>query len=212
VAPYDKRIAAVTILFIFFLFVTAGCGVITDLLSGITGGDNGEPAVEADSGLAPENLEGDQGSQEAEETAAITDPFEVTLYFAGQEGNSLLPEVRTIQKTEGIARATMEQLIAGPGPGSELLPTIPQGTSLLDINVKEDGLCIVDFSGELLSEGADGVIPDNLMVYSIVNTLAEFPTIEKVQFRINGQEVESLGDNLPAMAPLTPNPGLIGVN
>ena len=86
---------------------------------------------------------------------------------------------------------------------------MPQGTSLLDINVKDDGLCIVDFSSELLGDASGEVITGELMVYSIVNTLTEFPTIDSVEFRIEGQPVERLGDNIPASAPLTADPTLI---
>ena len=47
------------------------------------------------------------------------------------------------------------------------------------------------------------------MVYSIVNTLTEFPAVERVEFRVEGQLVESLGDNIPTTASLTAKPDLI---
>lgn len=208
-APFGRRLAAVVVMMVLLITITAGCGVIKNLISGV-GNETGQPAAETDTGLAPENADVNQVvGLEAGEQAPVTDPIEVTLYFADKDGNSLAPEVRTIQKTEGMAKAAVGELIAGPSAGIDLLPTIPQGTELLDINIKEDGLCIVDFSADLIGEGAGGVIPDNLMVYSIVNTLSEFPSIDRVQFRIEGQIVETLGENISALAPIAADPGLI---
>lgn len=203
---YSRRIVAAISIFALFAIAGTGCGVIKDL---ITGGEGQVevPTVQTESSeLAPENIDVDSVSGGA---ASITNPFEVTLYFSGPDGNSLVPEIRVIEKSEGIARATIEELIAGPTPGNGLLPTIPQGTSLLDINVTADGLCIVDFSQELLGEVSGEVIDDNLMVYSIVNTLTEFPTVDRVEFRIDGQSVETLGANIAASAPLHADPSLI---
>ena len=204
--PHGKKIAVVLLILILMVAFTAGCGVIKSLISGE---ETEQPAAGTESGLAPENIEGGQDTGQEGEKPTITDPIEVTLYFADPDGNSLAAEVRTIQKVEGMAKAVINELIAGPDPGNQLLPTIPQGTTLLDINVKEDGLCVVDFSADLIGGAAEGVISDNLKVYSIVNTLSEFPSIERVQFRIDGQTVESLGEDISALAPITADPGLV---
>ncbi len=204
-APNGRTIAAVAGILAFLVIVSSGCGVIKDLITGGEKGESGQTTVQTDSGLAPEGTD----TQGAADKTAITDPFEVTLYFADAKGNTLVPEVRTIEKSEGIARATIGELIKGPSPGNGLLPTVPQGTSLLDINVKEDGLCIVDFSSEFLGEVSGEVIDDNLMVYSVVNTLTEFPAIDRVEFRIDGENVESLGENISASAPIHGDPSLI---
>lgn len=205
-----RRIAALAGIIACFAIMISGCGIIKDLITGGGPGEAGEVSVQTDANLAPENITGDKDTgNDGKDTAAIVNPYEVTLYFASPDGNSLAPEVRTIEKVEGVARAAMFELIEGPSPGSGLLPTLPQGTSLLDINVKDDGLCIVDFSSELLGDASGEVITGELMVYSIVNTLTEFPTIDSVEFRIEGQPVERLGDNIPASAPLTADPTLI---
>lgn len=207
-APNGRRIAAVAGILILLLVISSGCGVIKNLITG--GESEDQPTVQTDPGLAPENIGIDDSAlQDSNEIASFIEPVEITLYFADSEGNGLSPEVRTIEKVEGIARAAMSELIEGPTAGNGLLPTIPQGTSLLDINVKSDGLCIVDFSSELLGEVSGELISDELMVYSIVNTLTEFPTVERVEFRIGGEAVNSLGDNISVTAPLYANPGLV---
>lgn len=203
-----RRIAALAGIIACLAVMSSGCGIIKGLITGKPG-EEANVSVQTDF-LAPENIDVDQDvNNHGKDTAAIANPYEVTLYFASADGESLAPEVRTIEKVEGIARAAMTELIKGPTPGSGLLPTIPQGTSLLDINVREDGLCIVDFSSELLGDVSGQVIGEELMVYSIVNTLTEFPAVERVEFRVEGQLVESLGDNIPTTASLTAKPDLI---
>lgn len=117
---------------------------------------------------------------------------EVVLYFADGYGQSLVAEHRLIPKAEGIARATINELLAGPDLVSGLLPTVPYGTVLKDINVKEDGLIIVDFSKEIVENHVGSDLGEALTVYSIVNTLAQFPTVNRVQFLVDGQIVKTI--------------------
>jgi spore germination protein GerM len=128
----------------------------------------------------------------------------VVLYFADAAGQFLTAEEREIPKVVGIARATIEQLIWGPKPGSALLPTIPFGTQLKDINIKPDGLAVVDFSKELITNHIGGTAAQKLTVYSIVNTLTQFPTVDRVEFRVEGQRVDKIGNVVvvPAMSRL----------
>lgn len=120
----------------------------------------------------------------------------VDLYFADPSGKGLVSERREIPKVEGIARATIEELIKGPSKQSGLLPTIPKGTGLLDINVRPDGLCIVNFSQEFVANHTKGSLSEALTVYSVVNTLTQFPTVQKVKFLVDGQERDTLAGHL----------------
>ncbi|KJS83524.1 MAG: hypothetical protein JM58_12505 [Peptococcaceae bacterium BICA1-8] len=129
------------------------------------------------------------------ELVISTQPTEyktVLLYFGSSDGEHLVAVEKDITKVEGIARQTINALIEGPDFQSGLLPTIPAGASLLDINVKEDGLCIVDFSEELVANMPGGELNEQLTVYSIVNTLCQFPTVERVEFRVDGQKMDTL--------------------
>ena len=113
-------------------------------------------------------------------------------YFGSSDGEHLVAVEKDIAKVEGIARQTINALIEGPDFQSGLLPTIPAGASLLDINVKDDGLCIVDFSEELVANMPGGKLNEQLTVYSIVNTLCQFPTVERVEFRVDGKKMDTL--------------------
>jgi spore germination protein GerM len=134
---------------------------------------------------------------------------EVVLYFSDQAGEMLALETRAIAKVEGIARATVQELLAGPSVESGLLPTISVGTKLIDINVRPDGLCIVDFSSELVDNHPGGSLNEELTVYSIVNTLTQFPTIQEVQILVDGQKVESIAGHLDVSTTMARNNDII---
>ncbi|MEA4892986.1 MAG: GerMN domain-containing protein [Peptococcaceae bacterium] len=124
----------------------------------------------------------------------MTDPEEtktVVLYFTDQDGEQLVAEERQIAKVEGIARASIEALLSGP-KGSDLQSALPEGVRLLDINIKSDGLAIVDFSSDLKENMADSTKKEKTAIYSIVNTLTEFPTVERVEIRIDGKRVNTI--------------------
>jgi spore germination protein GerM len=115
----------------------------------------------------------------------------VSLYFADQSGATLVAEQRNVQKVEGIGRAVIQELLKGPVQ-PELAEAVPQNTQLLDINIKEDGLAIVDFSKELAEGLSDSSTAEKMAVYSIVNTLTQFPSVNRVQIRVEGKNVNTL--------------------
>ncbi|MBO8138537.1 MAG: GerMN domain-containing protein [Desulfotomaculum sp.] len=137
----------------------------------------------------------------------VMDKIPVVLYFADELG-CLVAQQREIPKVDGIARVTMQELAKGPDPQSGLLPTLPPGTHLKDINIK-DGVCIVDMSRELKENHAGGSSGEMLTVYSIVNTLTQFPTVERVKILVNGQVVNTLAGHVDLSVPLGRNDSII---
>jgi spore germination protein GerM len=115
--------------------------------------------------------------------------IEVELYFIGPDGKSLVMEKRSIAKTESMARNTLQELTKGPAE-NENLPVFPEGTRLRDINLKPDGLCIVDLSSQ--ARQVANAEQEKLMVSAITTTLKQFPTIKNVSFMIDGQTVPSM--------------------
>ncbi len=101
----------------------------------------------------------------------------------------------------GIARSTINELFKGPEtPG--YLSVVPEGTRLLDINVKPDGLCIVDMSHE--ARQVANKQQEEMMVMAIVNTIGQFPTVKEVTFRINGEPVQEIGGFMDLSQPIKP--------
>ena len=111
------------------------------------------------------------------------------MYYPDAKGKRLVAEERNIEKVEGIARATIEELLKGSSQADHK-NVFPRGTRLLDINIKEDGTCIIDLSQEVSRATTEQ--QERWMVESIVKSLSAFPTIQQVSFRVEGKEVETL--------------------
>lgn len=138
--------------------------------------------------------------------ADFIDITTVVLYFADDNGR-LVAEQREIPRVIGIARETVRELISGP-ENRALAPTIPAGTELLDIDIS-DGLCTVDFSKDLVTGHSGGSAAEYLTVYSIVNTLTQFSTVEQVQIRVDGRVVETIAGHMDVSAPLARDDDII---
>ncbi|MGE5405480.1 MAG: GerMN domain-containing protein [Candidatus Saccharibacteria bacterium] len=121
----------------------------------------------------------------------LSEKIKIELYFTRKDGKGLAIEQRSINKVEGIARATINELLKGPAQ-KDLHSALPEGTELLDINVRPDGQCIINFSGDL--ENISGDTKSKLAVYSVVDTLCQFPTIDNVVFQVNGTPIENVGE------------------
>lgn len=134
----------------------------------------------------------------------------VSLYFADADRTKLVKTEKKIPKVEGMARATVETLLEGPEPDSGLVAAVPSGTQLLDINVKPvEKKCIVDFSQELRNQLASSGSSEELAIYSIANTLCQFDTIDEVEFRIEGQTVQTLAGGADLSKAVTANAALV---
>jgi len=144
-------------------------------------------------------------SMNEKETKELTS---VALYFSDEDTAYLVKEERDISDTEKDPEVfALEALIEGP-TNSALERTIPADVKLLDISVV-DGIALVDFSEELQSSHWGGSTGEILTVYSIVNTLSQFPQIEQVKILINGEEVETLAGHMELNKPLEPDFGLV---
>lgn len=141
-------------------------------------------------------------------TTAPEKTVTVALYFGDPKGTSLVGVQTSLPKVEGIARATINALLKAP-PAASLLPVIPPGTILKDINIKEDGTAVVDFSRELITNHKGGSTGEMLTVYAIVNTLTQFPTVKQVQILVEGEAVPTLKGHVDLTTPLVRNEALI---
>jgi germination protein M len=187
------------IIFSLLVAVLSGCGLARRL----SGKQNSQVEIQT-----PQPGPG-LSRPESPQVSESKETRKVVLYFADPTGQKLVAEERVIPKVEGIARATVEELIKGPAPGSQLLPTIPKGTVLKDINIRPDGLARVDFSKELITNHSGGSLGESLTVYSIVNTLTQFPTVKQVQILVEGQYVETIAGHLSVSSAMTRNEAII---
>ncbi|MDE6567690.1 MAG: GerMN domain-containing protein [Lachnospiraceae bacterium] len=117
----------------------------------------------------------------------------LNIYFATEDGEALemVPVQIIYDATIPLEQMTIEQLMKGPDSikgidKNGILPTIPDGTVLNSVTVKEH-TCYVDFSNDFLDKRED-ILPE-VAIYSVVNTLTELATVNKVQFSIDGEQV-----------------------
>lgn len=143
------------------------------------------------------DLEGDDIAvpEEKEEAA------KVTLYFKNQDECCLVPVTQDVPKVTGIAKATLDALFQGKADG-ELKPALPEGAKVKELNIKPDGTCVIDLNREATKIPGDDPKDEALAVYAIVNTLTEFPTVQKVQILVEGQICKTFAGHIPVDMPL----------
>ena len=123
-------------------------------------------------------------------TAAETQP--TVVYYQDGEGY-LVPVTRQVDKTDGIAKATLSLMVASSANDLAaarlgLKTTVPEGTTF-DLDIA-DGKARVDVSKEALN--CASAEQETLMVQSVAQTLCEFDTVDEVSFLFDGQKRSKL--------------------
>ena len=126
---------------------------------------------------------------------------QISLYYTDLKGKKLFQTRHNVEfdGTISLEELVIRQLLAGPLENDKLAPVLPVGTKINKVSFK-DGICYVDFSKEFL-EGRDGV-SDDVIVYSVVNSLSDIGSVNKVQFWIDGKPVNSYRETVPIDLPM----------
>ena len=124
----------------------------------------------------------------------------LNMYFSDYKGTALVevPVEITYDATIPLEQLAIEQLMKGPYSieginKKSVLPTIPAGTRLNNVTIKEN-TCYVDFSSDFLNKRKS--VTSDVAIYSVVNTLVELPAINKVQFSIDAGQVLEYSDSV----------------
>ncbi len=125
-------------------------------------------------------------------TPEVPQMTNVAVYYLKTTDNDsyLVREVHQVEKTPEIAQAALNELIKGNPVTPGAARVLPADTKILGIKI-DQGLATVDFSPEVLraNVGSSGEV---LGIASIVNTLTEFPSIQKVSFTVDGQVAKAI--------------------
>jgi len=119
------------------------------------------------------------------------------LFFirVSDEGKiSIKSVLRTVPSSGSPLTMSIRALLEGPRPNelsNDVLSLIPEGSELLGARI-QDGIAFLDFN-EQFRFNALGIEGYKSQVEQIVYTATEFPTVQKVQFLIDGQRIEYLG-------------------
>ncbi len=113
----------------------------------------------------------------------------LTLYFATEDGEALIPVDRDIVYSSNIPieKLVVEQLVAGVTEEESAAganPVISGDTRVLSVTEK-DGICYVNLDTGFLAQTLD-VTPE-VALYSIVNSLVELSSVNRVQISVNGE-------------------------
>lgn len=202
-------------------FVVTACGPavggLGTLSPGASGSPSAEPSLPQASGDVPPSspvptsgpvttppTSGDPGNPTAPPTSPApptSDPAETMivrayLWLAGDQWTGgLVPVLREVPKTQAPARAALDELFRGPTgrevmDGSGIDTAVPPDTRLLGLSI-EGGTATVDLSREF--EASAGSAASFVNLAQVVYTLTQFPTVERVQFRIEGEDVNVFG-------------------
>ena len=122
-----------------------------------------------------------------------TEAREVKLYFAKKDYDKLVGEMRTIMVTDQqpIEQYIINELIKGPD-NKDNERTLSPDTVLISVDI-EDGICFVNFKPNFLDKNSGSQKKEILAVYSIIDSLTELDSVQRVQFLFGGKKVDMLG-------------------
>jgi germination protein M len=109
----------------------------------------------------------------------------LSVYF--MRGQFVGTAHRAVPATAAPAGAAMRQLLTGPTAAEQvagLHTQIPPGTEVLGLTIR-DGVATLDLSGEFAAGGDP--LEDRGRLAQVVYTLTQFPTVDGVRFRIDGE-------------------------
>lgn len=108
----------------------------------------------------------------------------IALYYANETGDGLLACTLKVaySSNTSIEEFILEQLIEGPGEEG-FYPVLDADVKVNSVQVK-GGVCYVDFNQAFLETSQP--VEDNIVIYSIVNSLCEMSDIYQVQFSVDG--------------------------
>ncbi len=108
----------------------------------------------------------------------------LNLYFANKDGDGMVAVKEEVSYISNISmeKLIMEHLLEGP-KNKKLISAIPKGTKLVSVTTT-NGVCYVNLDEGFLNQEYN--IQESIVIYSIVNSLSELPTVNKVQISVNG--------------------------
>lgn len=134
----------------------------------------------------------DEAAVKAEATPQPADMVDLTVYYRHGRGGDvfLTPVKREVPVSDDLPRTALTMLLGGPersDPGP-LRAALPTTTRLLNLSV-HDGTADVRLSREAVTDAKQvGDRPEHeaMALASIANTMTEFPDIQRVRLRVEG--------------------------
>ena len=116
------------------------------------------------------------------------------LYFANEDGTRLCAVKRNVVYSSNISmeRLVVEQLLLGPQKNETGYAVLNPSTKILSVTVK-DGTCYVNLDTSFWTKSYN--VSSDVMIYSIVNSLTELSSVNRVQITIDTEGAVDLKDH-----------------
>ena len=167
------------------LIMAAATRTLTQIegIDAVSGTINGSPMLDS-AGMVIGAMTADAYVDNAGLQINAEERTQLTLYFANATGDGLVKVNRTVVYSGNIPmdKLVMQQLIIGPQEGEHAYPVINPSTKLINVTT-QDGTCYVNLDSTFLSPVDN--ISNDVAIYSIVDSLIELGTVNKVQFLID---------------------------
>lgn len=110
----------------------------------------------------------------------------LTLYFANEKGDHLVPETRRVPYSTNIPleRVVVEQLMKGPKEEGHYA-VLPETVNVLSVTTS-DRIAYVNFDKSFTDSALAGVA-EQIPIYAVVDSITANCKVDKVQFSINGE-------------------------
>jgi germination protein M len=165
----------------------AGCGMAGLIGDAGTISTGEAPATT----VVPDATTTSLGQQPAPNTTASVGTTTVRVYFSREE--KMAAATRVIPQTQQVGAAAMKALLEGPTAAETeagMVTCIPAGTTFLGLSIK-NAVATVDLSAEYGSGG--GSLSMFTRLAQVVFTLTQFPTVDGVRFKLDGELIDMLG-------------------
>jgi germination protein M len=140
----------------------------------------------------------------------------IRLYFvSAKESDKLKMEVQYIPlneaslSSEGLVGVILKELLNGPENELELQKIMVEGIALKREPEYQDSVVTLDFNEDFFKELEKDSRTEDLVIFSIVNSLTEVKEVERVKFLQNGKSVENYQGKRNMDALFHRNPDLI---
>ncbi|MEZ0240823.1 MAG: Gmad2 immunoglobulin-like domain-containing protein [Chloroflexota bacterium] len=206
--PAIRLVPAVAALFLF-----AACSPAGGDLGGVaTPPPTSEPSLQVPSSEPTPGPSRAPGSPEPSGLPPSGPPTSGTIvrayFFLGSFTTTagLAPVLREVPETVAVGAAAMNALLAGPNEAElsaspAMYTAVPNGSRFLGLRI-EGGIAIVNLSREFESGGGSASVLGRLA--QVVYTLTQFPTVEGVQFELDGTPITVFsGEGVMLDKPLT---------
>lgn len=133
----------------------------------------------------------------------------VTIYFPTPDATGLVATQRSIEVTETTSEKVIEGIFKEfTNPPSGLVAPLPGETELLEVKIN-DGVATINLSNAFRENFEGGATGEQMILYSIVNSLTELQDVNSVEFLLNGELKAAILGGLDTSTPVSANESLI---